>query len=298
MIGSYQAFNTDSIDSSQVYIGYNNKALLAKIKTGHDLKWDIDSLKQGFKALCKSLIYIHRETCIMDDLSYILELLTEVFEKLKTECLRTGAVSKNAPIPKIATGNISMKFSLQQAAIAIKSIEGLYNSLINFFEKYRKEPFDLMNYVNMNRIGKAERLLTAAVDRIKKLEKFSYFLRFQSLGLVFVCAVRWIKRMRINLPKRANQTIDLDDDSFREVNFPRTGGPDAIITQDNPDNSAPDALFSTTNENKPDTLWPASPINNSFTLEISLNSTITNFVSNLPKTKFTPNFSLRPTKGK
>ena len=150
-----------------------------------------------------------------------------------------------------------------------------------------------MNYVNMNRIGKAERLLTFVAERIKKLEKFSYLLRFHSIGLVFVCAVRWIKKARINLPKRANQTLDLDEDSFREVNFPKSGLADIDVNAN--DESAPDPLFSTNNENKPDSLWPASPINTSFALDISLNSTITNFVSNIPKTLFTPNANfIRP----
>ena len=294
MIGSYQAFNQESIDSSQVYIGANNKTLVFRGKSSHDLKWDIDSVKSSFKALCRSLINVHREVCVIEDLSIIVELLTECFEKLKTECIRIGAVPKTVSLPKISASNLSMKFSLQQAAIAIKTTEALYKTLLNFFEKYNDEPFDLLNYVNMNRIGKAERLLGCAAERIRKLEKFSYLLRFHSLGLLFVCAARWIKKARISLPKRANMTLDLDEDSFREVNFPRKGLNDIDVDND-PDRSVPDPLFSATNEGNPDSMWPASPINTSFALEISLNSTITNFVSRIPKTLFTPDaLSIRP----
>lgn len=291
MIGSYNAFNSNSIDSSQVYIGSNLKALVFKAKTNYDLKWDIDSVKNSFKALCKSLIHVLREVCVMEDLTFILELLTESFEKLKTECIRIGAVPKATPLPKISAANISVKFALQQAAIALKTTECLYNTLLRFFEKYSNEPFDLLNYVNMNRIGKAERLLMCAGERIKALEKFSYLLRFHSLGLLFVCAARWIKKARISLPKRANMTLDLDEDSFREVNFPKSGLDDIDVNNEN----SIDPLFSTTNEGKPDGMWPGSPINTSFALEISLNSTISNFVSNIPKTLFTPAaLSIRP----
>ena len=37
MIGSYQAINSDSIDSSQVYLGSNTKALITKLKSNYDL---------------------------------------------------------------------------------------------------------------------------------------------------------------------------------------------------------------------------------------------------------------------
>lgn len=290
MIGSYQAFNQDSIDSSQVYLGYNNKSLLKRINENYDLKWDLDSLKSSFKALCKSLVHIHREVCVIDDVSFILELINEIFEKLKFECQRVGAISKSLRLPKISAGSISMKFSLQQCALGIKSIETLYTCLISFLEKYSKEDFDLLNFLNMNRIGKAERLLSGVIDRIKKLEKFSYLLRFHSLGLLCVCAVRWIKKMRINLPKRANQTLDLDDDELRNV-APKTNYDDLKINTEL-EQTGPDPLFTGGNEGK-DGMWPASPINRTFTLDISLNSTITHFVSNIPKTRFTPNFTMR-----
>lgn len=217
----------------------------------------------------------------------MLELIIEAFEKLKTECLRIGAISKSVLLPKISSANISMKFSLQQAAIAIKTIESFYNSLVKFLIKYNKEPFDLMNYVNMNRIGKAERLIVCVGEKIQKLEKFSYLLRFHSLGLVFVCAVRWIKRARISLPKRANQTLDLENDSFKEVNFQKNNLELNDLNNDL-EQSVPEPLFSATGENKVETVWPASPINNTFALEVSLNSTINNFISNIPKTLFTP----------
>ena len=286
MINSFDAFNEESIDTSQVYLGNNNRGLANKASTSYDLKWDFESIKDTFKSLCRSLINVHREVCVMEDLSFIVELLTESYEKLKTECLRIGALPKSARIPKVSQTNLSMKFSLQQAAVAIKAIEGFYNILMNFFEKYNSEPFNLANYVNMNRIGKAERLFEAATEKIKKLEKFSYLLRFHSLGLLFVCSVRWIKRARINLPKRANQTLDLED-SFREVMLPKTQ------ELDNAEDQSQDPLFNGA-DNK-DGLWPASPINTSFALEVSLNSTITNFVSNIPKTLFTPGiFSQRP----
>jgi hypothetical protein len=293
MIRSYNAFNSDSIDSSQVYLGSANKGLISKLSLNYDLKWDTESLKLSFKSLCKSLINIHREVCVMDDIGHILELITETLEKLKIECLRIGAVSKTAELPKISPSNLSMKFSLQQIAVGIKTIEAFYNSLVMFFIRYKNEPFDLMNYVNMNRVGKAERLLLVSEQQMKKLEKFSYLLRFHSIGLIFVCAVRWIKRARISLPKRINQTLELDQDSFKEVNFPKTRVQELEI--DNQNESAQEPLFSSTNENKPDGLWPASPINNTFTLDVSLNSTITNFVSNIPKTLFTPGvLSKRP----
>jgi hypothetical protein len=290
MIGSYQAFNNDSIDSSQVYLGYNNKSLLKRINENYDLKWDLESLKSSFKSLCKSLVHIHREVCVMDDVSFILELINEVFEKLKFECLRIGAISKTLPLPKISASSISMKFSLQQCALGIKSIETLYNSLILFLEKYSKEDFDLLNFLNMNRIGKAERLLNGVVEKIQKLEKFSYLLRFHSLGLLTVCAVRWIKKMRINLPKRANQTLEFDDDEIRNA-MPKTNYDELKINTEL-EQSGPDPLFTGGNEGK-DGMWPASPIDKSFTLDVSLNSTITQFVSNIPKTRFTPNFSVR-----
>lgn len=291
MIGSYQAFNQDSIDSSQVYLGFNNKVLISKLKANYDLQWDLDTLKSSFKLLCKSLVHIHRESCIIDDISFILELLHEIFEKLKFECLRIGAISKTLPLPKISVGSISMKFCLQQCALSIKSIETLYNYLIYFLEKYSKEEFDLMNFINMNRIGKAERLLTAVVDRIKKLEKFSYVVRFQSIGMVFVCAVRWIKKMRINLPKRGNQTLEFDEDGYEGVGLNgKTGG---LLINTELEQSGPDPLFSGGEEENKEGIWPASPINKSFTIDMSLNSTITNFVSTIPKTRFTPNFSIK-----
>ena len=290
MIGSYQAFNQDSIDSSQVYLGFNNKALISRLKADYDLQWDLETLKSSFKLLCKSLVHINRETCVIDDVSFILELLHEIFEKLKFECLRIGAISKTLPLPKISIGSISMKFSLQQSAISIKSIETLYSYLMYFIEKYSKEDFDLMNFINMNRIGKAERLLTAAVDKIKKLEKFSYVVRFQSIGLVFVCAVRWIKKMRINLPKRGNQTLELDGDDYGGVGL--NGRFNDLQVNTELEQSGPDPLFSGGEEENKDGIWPASPINKGFTLDISLNSTITNFVSSIPKTRFTPNFSV------
>jgi hypothetical protein len=54
-----------------------------------------------------------------------------------------------------------------------------------------------------------------------------------------------------------------------------------------PDESFREGLFTRTNEDKPASLWPVSPIS-SFTLDISVNTSIRSFISNIPKTVFTP----------
>ncbi|CAG9311927.1 unnamed protein product [Blepharisma stoltei] len=288
-LSTYQAFSDPDIqDNSKVYSVSGTSNQLKS--TNEDLNWDIKEVQNSFKKLCKSLVNVQRDLCVIDELSHILELLHDSIEKLKIECYRVGAISKSTKIQIPSSANLSAKFSLQQISLALKTLHALVTSLASFIEKYKSEPFNLFCYLNMNRIGKSERLLKQAHEKIKSLEKFSYLLRFHSIGLIFVIAVRWVRKFR-GIKLRINETMNFEEDGiFRyKRNLPN-------INVSNIDESVQEALFTKTNEDRPQTLWPVSPIT-SFVLDVSLNSSVGSFVSNLPKTVFTPdNFSVRPKK--
>jgi hypothetical protein len=74
--------------------------------------------------------------------------------------------------------------------------------------KYNDEPFNVLAYLNMNRIAKAERLVCQSHDKMKSLLKLSFVLKVQSAGLVLKCAVRWLKKTRAS---KAARLINEDD---------------------------------------------------------------------------------------
>jgi hypothetical protein len=76
------------------------------------LNWDLSEIQNIFKSLCRSLVNVHRDLCILDDLSTILELLHDSVEKMKIECYRVGAIPKGTKVKIPSSANISSKFSL------------------------------------------------------------------------------------------------------------------------------------------------------------------------------------------
>lgn len=281
MITTSDAFSKISWkDSTQVYVKYTREKSPTRVARSYDLAWDLTPVQKTFKSLCRILVTLHRDVCVIEELSHILELLHDCVDKMKIECYRVGAIAKGTEVKLPSSANISAKFSLQQIAVAIRGLGSLFNSLTHFVEKYKEEPFNLMCYLNMNRISKAERLLQAAHDKMQKLLKFSYVLKMQSIGLVFVCVSRWLRKIR---GPRSEDTLTLDDDGNMVT---RRNKPQSIDIG-SPDESFREGLFTRTHEDKPASLWPVSPIS-SFTLDISVNTSIRSFVSTIPKTVFTP----------
>ena len=282
MITTNDAFDTIPWkDSTQVYVKFTREKSPTRVARNYDLTWDLTTVQKTFKSLCRTLVTIQRDVCVIEELSHILELLHDSVEKMKIECYRVGAISKGTNVKLPSSANISAKFSLQQIAVAIRGLSSLFNSLTHFGEKYKGESFNLMCYLNMNRISKAERLLQASHEKMQKLLKFSYVLRLQSIGLVFVCVSRWLRKIRG--PRRTDDTLALEDgeDVIHRRNKAYS------IDVGSPDESFREGLFTKTHEDKPPTLWPVSPIS-SLSLDISVNTSINSFVSNIPKTVFTP----------
>lgn len=142
----------------------------------------------------------------------------------------------------------------------------------------------------MNRIAKAERLLEAAHSKINELVKFSYVVRLHSVGQVFVCIARWLRRVKgPKILKDDTLTFEPQDMLITKTQVPNIDVPGT------PDESFREGLFTKTHEEKPPTLWPVSPIS-SFSIDMSLNASIGSFVSQLPKTLFTPDTIPQPPK--
>jgi hypothetical protein len=123
------------------------------------------------------VVNIGRESCIMPELSKILENLTECIEKLFTECHRVGAIPKKVRPIYPSPNTIGLNFSLKQIATLLQTITNLFNSISRFIAKYGDEPFNVLSYLNMNRIAKAERMVDAAHEKMKSLLKLSFVLR-------------------------------------------------------------------------------------------------------------------------
>jgi len=285
MITSLETFTKERIESS-IEIEQVPELPPQEHPKAFSAKCNFAEFQKDFKQLSKSLVNVNRELCIQEDLSHVLELLSESTEKLKTECCRVGALPRSTNVPPISSANISAKFALQQMHTSLKTLPALFNSLSLFIEKYSKEPFDLFNFINMNRISKVERLVNTAHEKTKALIKFSYVVRLHSIGQFFLCVVRIKKRAKGELPTQpTNETLSLAG----KINIAKPSKSPNIKVE-SPEESFQEAIFTRTNQENQQSLWPVSPID-SFSIDMSLNTSIGSFMSKLPKTQFTPSES-------
>lgn len=223
--------------------------------------WDFRTVQTSFNNLYRSLSTTSRESCLTEDLSQILIHFCAAIDQMKTECARIGAISKDTVVQPPSSVNSSVKLSLQHISVSIRTLAALFFALDSFMKKYSNEPFSIENYVNMNRVAKAERRLQLAHGKMQQLYRFVMVLKLHSIAQVFVCAVRWKNKVR-----GAPPTLALGSE-FLESKLEELGqGP-------------------LCHEGAKQT--PQAPIT-SYTLDISLNSSLGSFVSTLPKTKFTP----------
>lgn len=176
------------------------------------MDWDFEDVSATFKKVSKQVITIGREGALMPDITRILELLTESLEKLFLECHRVGAIPKKIKPQFPSSNNLNIKFSLKQIQTVLTTVKNLFSALSRFIQKYSDEPFNVLTYLNMNRIAKAERNVKLAHDRMQVLMKMGYLLKVQNAGIVMRCAVRWLRKTRQSKREQINATLPLDDD--------------------------------------------------------------------------------------
>lgn len=253
------------------------------------LVWDFSEQRRVLRRLCRSLVSVHRETAVLPDLNTILEKVADAVEKVYTECRRVGAISSKAKFELPASSAISTRYAAQQLTTGFQTMGKLLNGLSLFLEKYKGEPICMLNYLNMNRISKAERLLAQAFEKVKSVLQLTYALRFQSLGQAFLCAVRIRNRLK---REKHYESMELP----AVVERPKTVSRQLPPPIESPEDSFQQGLFTKTNEEQVETLWPASPIGILGNAEISLNTSVASVVAQLPKTIFTPAIALKPPK--
>lgn len=278
-------------ENSVLGMDWNQSLEWTQLKvTENVIVWDFAEQRKLIRRLCRSLISVHRENAVLPDLNIILEKLSDAVEKLYTECRRIGAISSKSKCEIPASSAISVHYGAQQLTSGFQTIGKLFNSLSLFLEKYKDEPISMMSYLNMNRISKAERLLSQAFTQAQALLRLSYGIRFQSLGQVFVCAVRIREKARGK--HVANLSMELPEIFEKAKPVAVKQLPPQLQT---PDDSFQQGLFTKTNEERTETLWPASPIA-AFNAEASVNTSIASVVAQIPKTIFTPDIALKPPK--
>ena len=264
--------------------GQEMKAVVGVMEEGKRMRWDFTEQKNVLRRLCRSIVAVHREGCILPDLNVVLEKIADAIDKIYTECRRVGAVSSKAKFDPPASNAISIRYGVQQLTLGFHMLNKLFSSLSLFLEKYQNEPVSLLNYVNMNRVSKAERLVSQAFEKMKELLQLSFAVRFQSLGQAFWCAVKIRRHLK---KEKLEQSLDLPT----EFEKPKSAQRQLPPQLQSPDDSFQQGLFTKTNEEATETLWPASPIGG---LDVSLNTSIASVVAQIPKTIFTPAIALKP----
>lgn len=289
MLNTSLAF-TDIDDASNLAFDWNQPLPSPPLHISASLiTWDFSEQRRVLRRLCRSLVSVHREAAVLPDLNAILEKVADAVEKVYTECRRVGAISSKARFEMPASSAISIRYAAQQLTTGFQTIGKLLNGLSLFLEKYKNEPVSMLSYLNMNRISKAERLLAQAFEKVGALLQLTYALRFQSLGQAFLCAVRIRHRLKHEKP---NESLELPQIIERPKPVSRHLPPPI----ESPEDSFQQGLFTKTNEEQVETLWPASPIGIGGNAEASLNASVASVVAQIPKTIFTPAIALRPPK--
>jgi hypothetical protein len=273
--------NLKADEESQILMGPPRIQSLPEA-AANPFAWDFIPVATLFKRLRQSLGNFSREACIIDELSSASDLLTAAVEKLRTECYRVGAIDRSVEVKMPGSSNVSVKFAVSQLAVGLQTYASLSHSLRLFVDKYADELFDVCRFINMNRVAKAERLFLQVAELLQKTVNEVAAVKFHSLGQAFVCAVRIRRIVKGSAwrPKRsavispAATTATMPAKQAKMPSEPSVPSPEDSFAIPKGVEARPSA-------------WPMSPIQ-TLHLDLSLNTSLTSFMSNLPPTMFTP----------
>mmetsp|Transcript_7686 Transcript_7686/g.14546 ORF Transcript_7686/g.14546 Transcript_7686/m.14546 type:complete len:267 (-) Transcript_7686:759-1559(-) len=187
--------NMKADEESQVLMGPPRIQALPNA-TANPLAWDFAPAADLFKRLRLAMNNVVRETCFIDSLSSASELLAAAAEKLRIECYRVGAIDRAVEIKMPAPASVSVNYTITQIALGMQIYANLSYSLRLFIDKYSNEPFDIIKFINMNRVAKAERLFLQVQETLQQTLRDYYMVKFHTMGQVHVCAVKFRQIVR------------------------------------------------------------------------------------------------------